>query len=138
MGWLVRVEAERCSLCGLCATACRERALEMREEEPAGLAFIPERCNGCLECQRICPEKAVALFPSDAPIPVFSSRLLRCRLCGRPTGYEATLRQLCRRGAPAGTLELCPTCKARDGALSFLKTWLGGEFDASAVRELSF
>jgi MinD superfamily P-loop ATPase len=53
----LQVIEERCTLCGLCLSACRQGALEVGTTK-AYLAE-PESCGGCGECENVCPEDAI-------------------------------------------------------------------------------
>ena len=53
----LQVLEERCTLCGLCLSACPRGALTMGEKR-AELAQ-PEACGGCGECEQTCPEEAI-------------------------------------------------------------------------------
>ena len=59
-GHVARIDASRCTRCGICASVCRFGAIASR-----GGAFTvdPVRCEGCKVCVAWCPEKAVA-FPA--------------------------------------------------------------------------
>jgi len=53
----MRIDAERCDLCGRCVATCPERALSIESER---LVFEPP-CVGCGHCEAVCPKEAIAL-----------------------------------------------------------------------------
>jgi MinD superfamily P-loop ATPase len=54
-GYQARIDNEKCTRCGLCASLCRFGAI--REEEQ-GFAVDPIRCEGCKVCVAFCPVEA--------------------------------------------------------------------------------
>lgn len=50
------LNAERCTLCGLCAEFCQFKALSVMGKT---LLLFPEMCHGCGGCLALCPEKAL-------------------------------------------------------------------------------
>ena len=67
---LVRVDAERCTLCGACLEECPFRLLEMETEHsvPAPRATAErsaqERCINCGHCAVVCPTAALTVYPT--------------------------------------------------------------------------
>ncbi|MHB8945154.1 MAG: sulfurtransferase TusA family protein [Bacillota bacterium] len=59
VGFMARVEpgldADRCNGCGLCVTACGEKAIKMQDKLAVRDAG---RCLGCGDCVRVCPRDA--------------------------------------------------------------------------------
>jgi 2-oxoglutarate ferredoxin oxidoreductase subunit delta len=53
-----QITESRCTLCGLCVSACPEGVLQMGPE--CVEVIHPEECEGCALCEEICPEDAVA------------------------------------------------------------------------------
>lgn len=54
---LPQIDESRCTLCGICVTACPEQALSMRESGP--VFTKPEKCTFCTLCEEVCPEHAI-------------------------------------------------------------------------------
>ncbi len=51
------IDAEKCTLCHECASACRYNALAVLPDQ---VAVFPELCHGCGLCSWVCPEGAVS------------------------------------------------------------------------------
>ena len=58
-GHEARIDGEKCTGCGLCATLCQFGAIR---ENGAGFAVDPLRCEGCKVCVAFCPAAAIG-FP---------------------------------------------------------------------------
>lgn len=115
-----RVDAERCSLCGKCATACEFNAIIAL---PRKVLVYEDLCHGCGACSYVCPEGAIT--EANAPIgevrasDVDGLHLVRGLLtvgkAQAPPVIRAVLRHAMRRGvtiidAPPGTS--CPMVTA--------------------------
>ena len=61
---MIRIDEEKCTLCGLCISDCVRGVLE--EGEKAVHVANPEYCIRCGHCKAICPEDALALPMLDA------------------------------------------------------------------------
>lgn len=123
----VKVDAEKCSLCGACSTACPTKALLYREgPEGASLLFDPSLCIGCASCSKVCPEAAITLERKVTAEKLLAGKhsvlsqsdAARCRACGAPVGPLARIKTLERRlrekKAPQQVLDglyLCSKCK---------------------------
>ncbi|RLG55120.1 MAG: cobalamin biosynthesis protein CobQ [Thermoproteota archaeon] len=57
MSFLPAVDPEKCTMCGLCAQACRPHAL-VHVEGRLPMLF-PELCSGCEACKLVCPSNAI-------------------------------------------------------------------------------
>jgi ferredoxin len=95
----LRVDAERCSACDLCARFCPTDALtfvgraEEGIEQAFELRFRPALCVTCHVCEAACPEHALTLTPradvitvDDAVTQVVAAGTLgHCTACGSTT-----------------------------------------------------
>ncbi|HEY4808800.1 MAG TPA: 4Fe-4S binding protein, partial [Roseiarcus sp.] len=72
----VSVDAEKCTLCLSCVSACPTGALRDDPERPA-LRFVEQACVQCGLCKATCPEKVITLNPQfDFRVSAASARLL--------------------------------------------------------------
>ena len=60
-GISIRLEAELCDGCGLCAERCFVAAIRMKNGRPV----IGHDCKGCGRCVELCPRKALSLSLAD-------------------------------------------------------------------------
>jgi nitroreductase/NAD-dependent dihydropyrimidine dehydrogenase PreA subunit len=56
---IVSIDRERCTLCGLCASVCVRRLIELGDE--AATVTDPGKCVLCGHCKAVCPEDAFRL-----------------------------------------------------------------------------
>jgi dissimilatory sulfite reductase (desulfoviridin) alpha/beta subunit len=54
-GYLINWQEEPCTLCGVCAKACREGAISVDKEK---VTLDPTKCNHCGRCVKSCPTDA--------------------------------------------------------------------------------
>lgn len=57
--FVLQIEDELCTGCGLCIDRCQFSALEIID----GISTVDERCVGCGVCAMVCPEEALSLVP---------------------------------------------------------------------------
>jgi Pyruvate/2-oxoacid:ferredoxin oxidoreductase delta subunit len=89
----VKIDADRCSACGLCAKFCPTGGIEfVADEEVFGVLFSAEACVDCGICALACPESAIA----------YADEL--------PGGFSVDERP---RRLASGFLEQCLRCNAR-------------------------
>lgn len=109
----VSIDRTRCAQHRICAATCPVTALRFIQDsttshQGGGIAFHPQLCIGCGECQRNCPEQAIRLVPEANPVRAIQPRLLSrhtmlsCFDCGREF---ATAQQDNDEHEP-----LCPAC----------------------------
>ncbi|MEM0335274.1 MAG: 4Fe-4S binding protein [Thermofilum sp.] len=123
----IRVDSEKCSLCGACASACPTKAVKYLEDaESVSLLFTSSLCLGCSTCARVCPEAAITLEKKAAAetlagrySTLVRSDVARCRVCGAPIGpltkIKALEKRLREKRAPERAVDglyLCSKCKA--------------------------
>jgi ferredoxin len=125
------VDAERCTMCLSCVSACPEAALADNPDK-LQLRFIEKNCVQCGLCASTCPEQAITLEPrlwlADGGKARKSLRVLnevepyRCIRCakpfGTPKGIELMVAKLGAhpmfRGAGADRLRMCADCRVID------------------------
>ena len=121
----VLLDADRCTLCGLCTGVCPPGALWIAEDDHAtSLTLDMVRCTGCERCVRTCPERVLGMVQAadrtTQPSTLTTSARVTCPQCGQPTVSEAELQAVFRRLQPGGPLDaamqrrfsLCVTCKS--------------------------
>ncbi len=96
----VEVDAEGCTLCLACVSACPTGALLDDPERPM-LRFVEDACVQCGLCKATCPEKVITLKPQldfrAAPSP---ARVLKqeepfhCIRCGKPFGTKSSIERI--------------------------------------------
>jgi ferredoxin len=96
----VEVNAEGCTLCLSCVSACPTGALSADSERPA-LRFTEDACVQCGLCKATCPEKVISLRPQlDFRAPTAVARVLKeeqpfeCIRCGKPFGVKSTIERV--------------------------------------------
>ncbi|MBY0463317.1 MAG: 4Fe-4S binding protein, partial [Burkholderiales bacterium] len=124
----VAVDAERCTLCLSCVSACPAGALQDNPGLPQ-LRFIEKNCVQCGLCVKTCPEDAISLQPrlwlSDQrlrPRVVAEAKPWQCVRCskafGTAKGIEAMLSRLgghaMFQGDALERLKMCSDCRVID------------------------
>jgi ferredoxin len=127
----LQVDAERCTLCLSCVSACPEAALADNPERPQ-LRFIEKNCVQCGLCASTCPEDAITLQPrlwlADGGKARKASRVLaemdpyRCIRCSKPFGTLRAIENMIGKlaghsafqGAAADRLKMCSDCRVID------------------------
>jgi len=56
-GWVVSINEEKCTGCGICQDYCRFNAIHYNEKEK--IEINPFQCEGCRLCERVCPMQAI-------------------------------------------------------------------------------
>jgi len=93
----VEINAEGCTLCLACVSACPTGALSADTERPM-LRFAEDACVQCGLCKATCPEKVITLRPQlDFRAATASARVLKeeapfeCIRCHKPFGVKSTI-----------------------------------------------
>ncbi len=111
--------AERCTLCGTCATVCPAGALTISHGlEASTLVHDPAVCLGCPLCVRSCPEDALTVRRAlevtrlrEGPIELMRAEAQRCGTCGAELLPLPTRRRVAELlGRADGPLDLCARC----------------------------
>ena len=96
----VEIEAEGCTLCLSCVSACPTGALSDDPDRPL-LRFAEAACVQCGLCQATCPEKVVRLVPRlDFGAAPGAARVLKeeapfpCIRCGKPFGVKSSVERV--------------------------------------------
>ncbi|MEM8950508.1 MAG: 4Fe-4S binding protein, partial [Pseudomonadota bacterium] len=94
------VDAEGCTLCLACVSACPTGALSDNAEMPQ-LRFQEDACVQCGLCVNTCPESVISLEPSlsfedDARLPavVKEEEPFQCIRCGKPFGTKSSIEKI--------------------------------------------
>jgi len=122
------VNADTCTLCLSCVSACPASALQDNPERPQ-LKFIEKNCVQCGLCAVTCPEDAITLQPRLLLTPqrkearvLNETQPYQCIRCGKPFGtlkaIESMLGKLAGhamfQGAAADRLKMCGDCRVID------------------------
>jgi ferredoxin len=124
----LKVNADKCTLCLSCVSACPASALLDNPDLPQ-LRFIEKNCVQCGLCATTCPEDAIELIPRFLRTPerkqaqvLNQSQAYGCVKCGKPFGtlkaIEAMLGKLAGhsmfQGAALERLKMCGDCRVID------------------------
>jgi ferredoxin len=93
----VEIDADGCTLCLSCVSACPTGALRDDPERPM-LRFVEDACVQCGLCKATCPENVVTLKPQiDFEAARAPARILKeeepfcCIRCSKPFGVKSTI-----------------------------------------------
>jgi ferredoxin len=99
----VEVDADDCTLCLACVSACPTGALRDDPERPM-LRFAEDACVQCGLCQATCPEQVITLKPqidfraATAPAHVLKQEEPFCCIqCNKPFGVKSTIDRVVAR-----------------------------------------
>lgn len=122
----VELNAEGCTLCLACVSACPTGALADDPDRPL-LRFTEAACVQCGLCKATCPEKVMSLVPRiNFNAAVTDPRVLKqeepfhCIRCDKPFGVKSTIERIIGKlegshwmyqGEGAGRLDLIKMCE---------------------------
>ena len=124
----IQVDAERCTLCLACVSACPAQALHDNKEQPQ-LSFVEQSCVQCGICAQTCPEQAITL---EARLSWGEQRTQKtvlaraepalCTSCGKAFGTANAVQLMLQKlaahsafqGAAAARLGMCNDCRVVD------------------------
>jgi ferredoxin len=96
----VEIDAQGCTLCLACVSACPTGALSDDPDRPM-LRFAEDACVQCGLCKATCPEKVISLVPRiDFRAATAAARVLKeeepfpCVRCGKPFGVKSTIERV--------------------------------------------
>jgi ferredoxin len=96
----IEVNAEGCTLCLACVSACPTGALSDNPEKPM-LKFAEDACVQCGLCKATCPEKVISLHPQiDFRAATAEARVMKeeepfeCIRCSKPFGTKSTIERI--------------------------------------------
>ena len=94
---IIRIDEEKCDGCGVCAAACHEGAIGLRQGK--AVLLRDDYCDGLGDCLPACPAKAISFEERDA-LPYDEAAVrehMRTRQsplpCGCPGGHTRLLRR---------------------------------------------
>jgi ferredoxin len=96
----VQLNAEGCTLCHACVTACPTHALSDNPDR-AMLRFTESLCVQCGLCEATCPEDVITLEPRldfqawNAPLRILKEEEpFHCIACGTPFGTRSSIERV--------------------------------------------
>ena len=96
----VEIDAEGCTLCLSCVSACPTGALSDDPDAPK-LRFTEDACVQCGLCKATCPEKVISLLPRmNFRTTAATARVLKeeepfhCIRCNKPFGVKSTIERV--------------------------------------------
>ena len=123
----VKVEAQGCTLCMACVSACPTGAL-LHDEQRPWLGFNEEACVQCGLCRNTCPESVISLeprlnFTSEAKgaVKLNEEPPFLCIRCGKPFGVQRSIERIVEQlagkhsmfqgGAQIERIKMCDDCR---------------------------
>ena len=96
----IEVNAEGCTLCLACVSACPTGAMSADPDRPM-LKFTEDACVQCGLCAATCPEKVITLTPQlDFRAATAAPRIMKqedpfeCIRCSKPFGVKSTIERV--------------------------------------------
>ena len=124
----VAVDAQACTLCMSCVSACPAHALQDNPQLPQ-LRFIEKNCVQCGLCEKTCPEDAIQLVPRlllserrKEAVVLNETQPFHCVRCGKAFGTQKGIDTMLQRlgghamfqGAALERLKMCGDCRVID------------------------
>ena len=116
----VKVDNEKCVMCGLCAKACAELSVGaistvnrgVTKEVSTPYHEISPVCVGCGSCARVCPTNAIELVETEDTRTIWGKtfELVKCENCGAVIGTKEELEKAAE-GTGLEVDTLCPDCR---------------------------
>ncbi len=116
----VKIDSEKCVMCGLCAKACAELSVGaistvnrgVTKEVATPYHEVSPVCVGCGSCARVCPTSAIEMVETEDTRTIWGKtfELVKCEHCGTVIGTKEEL----EKAAEAAGLEvdtLCSDCR---------------------------
>lgn len=106
----LRLDREKCSLCGICQGSCPAGSIRINFQIiQAKFNLNQSLCSeGCNVCVRVCPEKALRF---DKNLFFYGSEkewVVKCFRCAK-----------CRKPLPRLEGKLCPSCKREKSVIKY-------------------
>lgn len=111
----VKIDANTCSACRLCARFCPTEALHfVADAESFGISFKPAICLDCGICMVACPENVVGFDPHLAPADLVTEKI-RWLVVGQLTTCASCSEPIAVHDDEAGNQSRCFVCRQSDG-----------------------
>lgn len=127
----IEVDADKCTLCMACTSACPSSALMSLGGDAPGLTFVEDNCVQCGLCRSTCPEGALSRRPrylydgarAREVVELHREEPFRCLRCAKPfatrSGIEAITAKLAnhpmfREPGAIERLKMCEDCRVVD------------------------
>lgn len=96
----IAVDAEGCTLCLACSSACPMDAITASPDRPQ-ISFVEQACVQCGICRTTCPESVIRLEPrldlttaALSPVVLKEEEPFECIRCGEPFGTRSTIERI--------------------------------------------
>lgn len=130
--YVLRDQADDCTLCGLCVRACEtigaaaistvERGHDKKINTPYG--DPSDDCIGCASCANVCPTHQIQCQETNGLRSIWKRTfpMVKCTVCGRAHITEAQRDHLVQKtGLPKSSFDKCEICHKRETARQFFQ-----------------